>query len=172
MNWFKMFPTGILRGSLSHTDIYTQLVWVKLLAVASETRLRDGHLRFAVGKPMTMEYLAIQCDCPIKFMQEALDAFQKDISPDGTPRIQLNSDGSYFISNWALYQNKLAKAKKPPMPEKQKLGMTRSLINQNPEFSGDVLANDFGNKYEVLDTSTGNIKANKNKMIKEKVDEK
>ena len=131
MEWCKMWPNGILRGSLCTEDDSVQLVWLKLLCIASETHVRNGRLEFRKGRPMSHKYLINYLHTtPLKF-NKAIDVFKKDIGKNNKPRITVEDDGTIVITNWKLYQEDNREPyKKPPMDEKQKIGMTRSLVNQ------------------------------------------
>lgn len=106
MEWFKAFQDGILRGSLCATNKTTQLIWIKLLAIENETRLRDGWLHYAPGRPMTREYLAMVCQVTVEELEEALREFQSDFDRGGHPRIEIAETGEIFIKNWEKYQAK------------------------------------------------------------------
>jgi hypothetical protein len=103
-DWFKAHSNGILRGSLATSDWYIQLIWVKLLAIESETHLRDGCLHFKPGTPMSREYLASQCMVDIEHFNRAIDEYLSDYSPNGEQRITILPDGTIRINNWSLYQ--------------------------------------------------------------------
>ena len=111
MEWLKLYSKGILRGSLSQSDDTTQLVWVKLLAMANETRDRDGYLRYSVGVPYSWEFIAMTCGVTLDELTEAIAVFESDIR-DGMARIGFGDDGSIFITNWEEYQGQVESKKK------------------------------------------------------------
>ena len=157
MPFFKAYSEGILRGSLAYSDETTQLIWIKLLAIANETRDRDGYLRYSEGHPYTKEYIAEMCHVSVKVLTKSLDQFSKDIR-NNIPRIVTASDGSIKLSNFIKYQAKPERKPKEPMPKNQKEGMVRSLVNQMPEVAEDTLTRDFGrtiitNRGEIRDGS-------------------
>jgi hypothetical protein len=159
MDWLKLNSRGILRGSLAGSSYTTQLIWIKLLAMANETRDRDGYLRFKEGKPYELSYIATTCGVTMDELMEAIDLFEDDIR-DGHSRVTFASDGSLYLCNWSKYQEKPKKEEKPKMSDEQKIGMQTSLNNQNPDNARKVLTRDFhdavyqhstGEKYEVKD---------------------
>ena len=103
MDWLKLHTTGILRGSLSASPNTVQLIWVKMLAMAGETRNRDGYLRLKEGEPYSMDYIATVCKVSVADLMDALTEFLDDVR-DGHPRIEFADDGSIQIMNWESYQ--------------------------------------------------------------------
>ena len=150
MEWFKLWSTGILRGSLSNSDDSTQLIWIKMLSMANETKGRNGRLEFAKGKPMPDDYITSYLrTTPDKF-NKAIEQFKNELDNNGTPRITIEDDGTIVINKWSYYQiDNHHTRKKTPMPKKQKQGMTRSLVNKDPDTAIDTLTKDFG--YVVID---------------------
>lgn len=105
MDWFRAYSSGILRGSLSDASDEIQLIWIKLLAIESETKNRDGCLRFCEGKPYTDEYIATVCLKPVEAIKYAISAFEKDIDKQTKlPRVSRESDGSLRLNKWLIYQ--------------------------------------------------------------------
>lgn len=104
MDWLKLNSKGILRGSLATADNDSQLIWIKLLAMANETRDRDGYLRFAEGKPYTHEFIAQVCHVTLDELEYALGLYELDVR-NGVSRIQYANDGSIFLTNWKKYQS-------------------------------------------------------------------
>lgn len=150
MDWFKAWHVGILRGSLANADDSTQLIWIKLLAMASDTKARNGRLEFAKGKPMSRNYL-IAClnTTPEKF-DYAIEQFKNDLDSTNKPRLTIEDDGTIVLNNWLDYQHDTRKPyKKPPMDVKQKRAMQRSINNQFPQNAIDDLKQGFG--YDTVD---------------------
>jgi len=117
MDWFKVYSEGILRGSLADADDTTQLIWVKLLGMANETRSRDGHLWFAPGHPYELEFIAQSCHTTLDQLRQAIDVFVNEIYTDGNPRLIIEADGTLFLKNWAKYQGSPSvKAKTSQIP--------------------------------------------------------
>jgi hypothetical protein len=148
MPFFKAYSEGILRGSLSSSDDTIQLIWIKLLAMANETRDRDGYLRYKKGSPYTNKYIATVCHVTIDELEVALREFKNDIR-DGIPRICYAEDRSIFISNFKKYQDKPERKPKEKMPENEKRGMHRRLNNEHPEQAIEDLGQGFG--YSTVD---------------------
>lgn len=170
MDWYKAYQDGILRGSLCRTNDTTQLIWLKLLAIENETRLRDGWLHFAKGSPMPHDYLAMVCGVSIEAFEVALDEFRGDLDKDGHSRIEEADDGDIFIKNWEKYQ-----AKPERIAAKEQAIEKRKRTNERKEIATDALiesantANKLINKLDkkvryidngdgtILDTKTGAI---------------
>lgn len=143
MPFYKVYSDGILRGSLADADNTVQLIWLKLLAIANETKNRDGYLRYSEGHPYSFNYIAETCHVSVDELQKALDLFNKDIR-DNIPRISIVADGSIKLNNFLKYQKKPEPKKRQPMPDTQKEGMLRRLVNLKPNTAIDVLSHDFG----------------------------
>ena len=109
MDWLKLNSKGILRGSLARADNVTQLIWIKLLAMANETRDRDGYLRYKEGEPYSLEFIAQNCNVTANELAVAIDDFLDDVRDD-TSRIEYSPDGSIKLNNWKKYQDKPQKA--------------------------------------------------------------
>ncbi len=154
MPFFKAYSEGILRGSLSDSDYRIQLIWIKLLAMANETRDRDGYLRYKKGSPYTNKYIATVCHVTIDDLEIALREFKNDIR-DGTPRICYADDRSIFISNFKKYQDKPERKPKEKMTDNEKRGMHRRMNNEHPEQSMEDLSQGFG--IGTYKKSTGEI---------------
>ena len=103
MDWLKLNSKGILRGSMATSDYTVQLIWIKLLAMANETRDRDGYLRFAEGKPYSLTFIADVCNVKPEELNRAIAEFREDMR-DGSYRVIIADDGSVYLSNWARYQ--------------------------------------------------------------------
>lgn len=167
MDWFKAYQDGLLRGSLCATDNTTQLVWMKLLAVENETRLRDGWLHYAPGRPMTREYLAMVCQVTVVELELALQEFLCDLDREGHPRIEINAEGEIFIKNWEKYQAKpekaiakeqsIEKASETRRLKEQAIETLASAVNQ---LNQGMKAHRYGVTPDgkVLDTLTGEVK--------------
>jgi hypothetical protein len=105
MDWFRAYSLGILRGSLSDASDEIQIIWIKILAMESETKNRDGCLRFCEGKPYTDEYIATICLKPVEAIKYAIAAFEKDIDKQTKlPRVSREPDGSLRLNKWLIYQ--------------------------------------------------------------------
>ena len=113
MDWLKLNSRGILRGTLAAAPHSVQVIWIKLLAMANETRDRDGYLHFKPGQPYSKEYIAQTCGVTIGELLDALDEFKGDIR-NNQGRIKELPDGTIYLSNWMLYQEspETVKAKK------------------------------------------------------------
>ena len=111
MAWFKLHTRGVLRGSLEGYDAVIQLIWIKLLAIESETKTRDGWLHYAPGNPMSHERLASECGVSLDWFEEALGVFRKELDAvTGNPRIVEAANGDIYLTNWEYYQAKSDKA--------------------------------------------------------------
>jgi hypothetical protein len=152
VEWFKTWSNGILRGSLCTAEDSTQLIWIKLLATANETHFRNGRLEFRKGKPMTPKFLISYLNTTPEKFNRALKSFENDIDPQGIHRIIIEPDGTIVINKWDFYQaDKRQKEIKEPMTPNQKQGMTRSLVNQDPDTARDTLNHDWGDNIQTKD---------------------
>jgi RNase P subunit RPR2 len=105
MDWFRAYSSGILRGSLSDASDEIQIIWIKFLAIESETKNRDSCLRFCEGKPYSDEYIATLCLKPVEAIHYAITVFEHDIDKKtGLPRVSRESDGSLKLNKWLIYQ--------------------------------------------------------------------
>jgi hypothetical protein len=161
VDWLKLNSKGILRGSLSTTDNTTQLIWIKLLAMANETRDRDGCLRYAIGKPYSHDYIAQVCNVTINELYIAIDDYMDDIR-DGKPRVEYAEDGSLKLNNWLKYQSEAENGEglNPRLKkaiDKDKL--TRFMVNSRPETARDTLNDGFGDT--IIDKNGEILRGNK-----------
>lgn len=149
MKWLKLDSKGVLRGSLARADIATQLIWIKLLCMANETRDRDGYLRFKEGEPYSLDYIATACGVTINQLGIAIDDFIDDIR-DGHSRVEFAPDGSVKLNNWEKYQNQPPDKEAPPRLKEaaEKEAITRSLANQFPDAARDAL--DYGYRDTII----------------------
>ena len=124
MAWFKLHTRGVLRGSLEGYDAVIQLIWIKLLAIESETKTRDGWLHFALDNPMSHQRLASECGVSLDWFEEALEVFRKEIDAvTGKPRIIEAVNGDIYLSNWEYYQARSDKG-----ADKDKVGLDPSKL--------------------------------------------
>lgn len=107
MDWIKLHTRGWLYGSCRVMSPEKRGIWVDLLALAAETKFRDGSLRFEKDRPMPRDWIANQLMITRDQLDIALGAFQADINiDDGLSRVQIWEDGTIFITNWDKYQGK------------------------------------------------------------------
>lgn len=109
MEWFAVYSSGILRGSMCNADDTTQIIWVKYLAMANEAHdPNSGRLEFKKGDPYPIEYIATQCRKTVDDIIKAEHEFMADINKsDGlTPRLIIEPDGTRVLSNWSIKQNR------------------------------------------------------------------
>ena len=146
MDWFKTWSNGILRGSLCQVDDSSQLIWIKLLAVANETHVRNGRLEFKKGSPMSRIYLANYINTSLLKLNRAIQLFENDFDyTTSTTRITIEQDGTIVINKWDYYQNDRRELpKKEPMSQEKKRGMQRSINNQYPHNAIEDLKQGFG----------------------------
>jgi len=105
MDWIKLYTSKWLFGSGRMMTPEKRGVWADLMALSGETKLRDGTLRFDVGKPMSREYIANVLMLDRELLDACLDCFSKDINTDdGKPRIAIWEDGTIELTNFNKYQ--------------------------------------------------------------------
>lgn len=168
MDWIKLYSRKWLFGSGRAMTPEKRGVWVDLLALAAEAKLRDGTLRLDVGQPMGRDYIASVLMIDRQTLDACLAAYQADKNTDdGRGRIEIWEDGTIEITNWDKYQGMPEKvqAKKEAI-EKSKEGRRRQ------EVATDALVRAVNRlntqlqhqRYEattdgkVLDKQTGEIK--------------
>tara|TARA_Y100000310_G_C20676615_1_gene813440 strand:+ start:468 stop:977 length:510 start_codon:yes stop_codon:yes gene_type:complete len=164
--WFKLNSYGVLRGSIvAQLTLEEQMVWIKLLAFASEQRNR-GIIQRAVGIPWGMKELADQLQIPEYLLLSTIEKCMEDENA-GDPtktRIMMLPDGSISITNWHKYQNKELKHKIfNERPEEQRKAITRYYTNKYPKEALDVIFGDYG--YKVVVKSTGEVKETVNEVL-------
>jgi len=105
MEWIKLYTGKWLYGSGRTMPAEKRGVWMDLLALAAETKFRDGTLRFDVGQPMPRDYIASILRLDRVVLDDSLTVFQTDINADdGKPRITVWDDGTIELTNFARYQ--------------------------------------------------------------------
>ena len=135
MDWFRAYSSGILRGSLSDASDEIQIIWIKLLAIESETKNRDGCLRFCEGKPYTDDYIATLCLKPVEAIHYAVAAFEKDIDrKTKLPRVSREQDGSLKLNKWLIYQYEQEQEEK----RRRKQGQVHTAIGSQIDEAKDL----------------------------------
>lgn len=107
-DWIKLFTTKWLFGSGRTMTAEKRGVWVDLLALAAECKLRDGTLRFDTGQPMSREYITSILQISKELLDACLDVFSKDLNTDiddGKSRIEIWEDGTIKLTNFERYQS-------------------------------------------------------------------
>ncbi len=79
MDWIKLYTTKWLYGSGRVMSAEKRGVWADLLALAAETKFRDGTLRFDVGQPMPRDYISNILKITPELLDICIDVFSKDI---------------------------------------------------------------------------------------------
>jgi hypothetical protein len=145
VEWFKVWHTEILRGSLVAEDDSTQLIWLKLNALVSDSKLRNGRLEYGKGKPMSYDFIIESINTTPEKFNKAIVILSTEEEYDGISRITIEDNGTIVLNKWEYEQrNNVKKPKRKPMSHDQKQGMTRSLVNQNPDTARDTLSRDWG----------------------------
>jgi hypothetical protein len=124
--WLKLYSRGILHGSIvKQMSLEEQMVWIKLLCFASESRER-GVIRHAKGIPYEREELARVLGISEFLLNTTIDKCIKDVNfDDARTRIMIGDDGSIHITNWERYQEK------PPKIKAKVSAITAMLENKN-----------------------------------------
>ena len=144
-SWFKIDTDGWLQGSI-RIDLTPEQrgIWIDLLALASNTRLRDGTLRFAPDKPMPRDWIANNLRIPLESLNSTITACQLDKNKeDGRSRIEVWDDGTIEITNFARYQaippEKTRPREDSRARELRERHLTRQLAKQYPDEAQDAL---------------------------------
>jgi len=143
--WFKVDTAGWLEGSIrADLDMEQRGIWIDILALASRSRLRDGTLRFAEGKPMAREYIAATLQIPLEKLNKTIEICSEDKNAyDDKHRLEIWGDGTIQITNWERYQAvPLDKKRLPADDREQELAARRSAIKgayKFPDEAGRVI---------------------------------
>lgn len=107
MDWFKVYSKGWLQGSIrQQLTVEQRSVWIDLIALASETKFRDGTLRHGLDVPMPREYIASVLQIPLELLNATIEVCQHDRNfKDGKHRIEIWDDGTIELANFADYQS-------------------------------------------------------------------
>ncbi len=143
--WIKLYTLECLEGSIRYQlSAEERGVWYDLLIFSAICR-NDGVISDRDGRAFPHSFIANRLNIPLELLEETL----KKCKEEG----RLNENGKgIVILNWKLYQSEYSRLKKyrekskEPMSDKEKVGMTRSLVNKKPEVAIDVLTKDFGHK--------------------------
>jgi len=114
--------------------------WVDLLLLAGECS-KGGLICDNDKKPLPIQYIASHFNVSLKLLERTL------MKCEAQNRIS-REDGILKVNNWNTYQSEYDRQKpyRQKMNESEKVGMTRSLINQHPKVAIDVLTKDFGHR--------------------------
>lgn len=156
MDWLKLTSNGILRGSLAQSRDVVQLTWIKLLALMNETHFRNGRFEYAMGKPYSLDFIAMSCGITRPILEGCIAEYQEDINPnDGLPRVYFDSE-TLVLTNWAKYQDKKQEDEKKKLPLSDealdKMNVRRQVKNPELTIKGATLQGKA-----VLDMETGGV---------------
>ena len=135
MEWIKLWTKSWINGSGRLMTAEKRGIWADLLALAGEAKLRDGTLRYNVGQPMELDYIATVLHLQIETLEAAIDCFKNDINfDDGESRIKVWEDGTIQITNFDRYQSISVGKKKLTGRELQlwELQTLNRLANKHP----------------------------------------
>jgi len=105
MEWIKFYTGKWLYGSGRTMSAEKRGVWADLMALAAETKFRDGSLRFEVDEPMPRSYICAILRISPDLLDSCIDAFVRDLNTDdGLARISIWDDGTIFLNNFERYQ--------------------------------------------------------------------
>lgn len=102
----KIDTQGWLQGSIrTDMNLAQRGCWSDLIALASNTRMRDGTLRFAEDKPMSREYIANVLNITIEELNSCINVCVSDKNKDDdSHRIEIWEDGTIELKNFGRYQ--------------------------------------------------------------------
>jgi len=106
MDWFSVNAKGWLQGTIrTQLSCEERSVWIDLLAVASECRVRDGRLMHGKGSPMSRQYISDILQVPLELLNSVIEKCGQDPNAnDDKHRIEILEDGTIFITNFVKYQ--------------------------------------------------------------------
>lgn len=147
MEWIKLYTRKWLYGSGRVMSPEKRGVWIDLLALTAEAKLRDGTLRFDVGKPMPRSWIASTLMIDEDTLDACLTAFKADINADdGLPRVQEWEDGTIVITNWSKYQDKSDKQIAKEVSKEQNKRGRESLTNATQALTREVNEMNINNR--------------------------
>ena len=121
-SWIRFYTGKWLFGSGREMTPEKRAVWADLMALVGETKLRDGALRFDVGRPMSRNYIANVLQIGEDLLDACIAAFKADInSDDGQPRLQEWDDGTLYLTNFVEMQGGSAVSLKSKFEDKARL---------------------------------------------------
>lgn len=141
--WIKLYTLECLEGSIRYQlNPDERGVWYDLLIFSAICR-NDGIISDRDGRAFPHSFIANRLNISLDLLEVTLKKCQEE------GRIKEDEKG-IVILNWKRYQSEYSRLKKyrekVVMSGKEKVGMTRSLINQRPDIAIDVLAKDFGHR--------------------------
>ena len=105
MDWLKLYTAKWLYGSGRTMTAEKRGIWADLLALAAETKFRDGSLRFDVNQPMPLTYIAGVLMLDMESLKAAIACFKADVNmDDGKARVEVWEDGTIMLNNFERYQ--------------------------------------------------------------------
>jgi len=105
MDWLKLYTSKWLHGSGRMMTAEKRGIWMDLLALAAETKFRDGSLRFDVDLPMPLSYIAGTLMLSMEELESAIACFKADMNiDDGKARLEVWEDGTIMLNNFERYQ--------------------------------------------------------------------
>lgn len=139
MDWIKLYTRKWLWGSGRQMTPEKRGIWIDLLALCAEAKLRDGTLRFDIGKPMPRSWIASTLMIEPDMLDACIAAFKADINADdGQPRIREWDDGTIEITNWHKYQDKTDRQIAKEVSKEQRKADRRSLTNATQALTREV----------------------------------
>jgi len=150
--WFKLNSKGWLEGSIRVTMTSEQRgVWIDLLSLANESRLRDGTLRYAENLPMDRAWIASKLQISLDLLNTTIEVCRHDKNRDGDRhRIEIWEDGTIELTNFAQYQAVPPEKSRPREDararELRERRTVRQLAKQYPDEAQDSLGVDDAEK--------------------------
>jgi hypothetical protein len=103
--YFQIKTDNWLRGNIRKDPLPQQAIFITLIAIVAETKLRNGELRNGNGKPISKSKLCEDIGCSIEELNLTIELGSKDLNEfDHKPRIQILEDGCIFITNFKKMQ--------------------------------------------------------------------
>ena len=152
--WFKLHSRGWLTGSIRvQLTPEERSVWVDLLAMASESRVR-GVICRAEGIPYEREYIAQYLGIPIDLLNNTIEICAKDMNPNdlNIARLIVEPDGCIKLNNWGFYQTIPESKGKPSFQEdarERELRERRTIRTLTEKYSDEAVDKLQEKGYEV-----------------------
>jgi len=136
-DWMPFYTGKWIYGSTCLHTTAQRGVWASLMALANETKLRDGTLRHDVGKPMARDYISAVLHIDKKELDESIEFFGKDKNADdGKGRIEIWEDGTIELTNFKKLLQRMSggKKEKKVKTEEQRDNITVSSVALKPHL--------------------------------------
>jgi len=158
--WIKVYPLECLDGSIRYQlEADERGVWYDLLNF-SVVCVDSGSICDRDHRPYPHSFIANRLNITVELLERTL----KKCLDEGR---LVEDERGIRITNWKYYQSEYDRVKgyqqayrERKRSEREKVGMTRVMVNKKPAVAIDVLTNDFGHTVVSKDGEILGRKAN------------